>query len=45
MTGKKQWFRNCRESNTGVKVYLGDNRGYEIKGHGDVLVTLLDGKI
>jgi len=45
MTGKKQWFRNFRESNTGVKVYLGDNRGYEIKGHGDVLVTLLDGKI
>eukprot|EP00253_Pinus_taeda_P010637 PITA_10637 len=45
MTGKKQWFRNFRESNTGVKVYLGDNRGYEIKGHGDVLVTFPDGKI
>jgi len=40
MTGKKQWFRNFRESNTRVKVYLGDERGYEIKGHGDVLVTL-----
>ena len=27
------------------KIYLGDNRGYEIKGHGNVLVTLPDGKI
>eukprot|EP00253_Pinus_taeda_P025147 PITA_25147 len=43
--GKKQWFNNFRESNIGVKVYLEDNRGYEIKGHGDVLVTLPDGKI
>lgn len=45
MTGKKQWFRNFRESNSGVKVYLGDDRGYEIKGHGDVLVTLPYGNI
>lgn len=45
MSGKKQWFRNFKESNTGAKVYLGDNSGYEIKGHGDVLVTLPDGKI
>ena len=45
MSGKKQWFRNFKESNSGVKVYLGDNSGYEIKGHGDVLVTLPDGKI
>ena len=44
MTGKKQWFTNFRESNNGVKVYLGDNGGYEIEGHGDVLVTLPDGK-
>lgn len=45
MSGKKQWFRNFKLSNTGVKLYLGDNSGYEIKGHGDVLVTLPDGKI
>jgi len=40
MTGKKKWFRNFREYKIGVKVYLGDDRGYKIKGHGDVLVTL-----
>eukprot|EP00253_Pinus_taeda_P014112 PITA_14112 len=45
MTGKKQWFKNFKESNTRVKVYLVDDRGYEIKGHGDVLVTLPDGNI
>lgn len=45
MKSKKQRFRNFRESNTRVKEYLGDNRGYEIKGHGDVLITLPDGKI
>jgi len=45
MTDKNKWFRNFRESNTGVKVYLGDDRGYEIKGYGDVLVTLPDGNI
>jgi len=45
MTGKKKCFKNFRESNTGVKVYLGDNRGYEIKGHGDFRVPLPDGKI
>ena len=45
MTGKKQWFINFRESNTGVKVYLAHNRRYAIKGHGDVLITLPDGKI
>ena len=45
MSGKKKWFRNFKESNSGVKVYLGDNSGYEIKGHGDVLVTLPDGNI
>lgn len=45
MTGKKKWLRIFRESNSRVKVYLGDNRGYEIKGHGDVLVTMPDRKI
>ncbi len=45
MTGKKKWFGNFRESNTGVKVYLGDDRGYEIKGHRFVLLTLPDGNI
>lgn len=45
MTGKKKWFKNLRKSNTRVKVYLGNNIEYEIKGHGYFLVTLPDGKI
>lgn len=45
ITGKKQWFRNFRESNAGVKVHLGDNICYEIKGNQDVLFTLPERKI
>lgn len=45
MTIKRQWFKFFRESNTGTKVYLCDNRGYEIKGYGDVPIVLPDGNI
>jgi len=45
MTGKKEWFEFLEETSCGSKIYLGDDRGYEIKGYGDILVRLPRGDI
>ena len=37
--------KSFRESNTGTKVYLGDETWYEIKVYGDVPIVLPDGNI
>eukprot|EP00253_Pinus_taeda_P035887 PITA_35887 len=31
MTGNRQWFENFKETSGGANIYLGDDRGYQIK--------------
>ena len=45
MTGNKQWIEEFKETSTGAKMYLGDDREYPIKGHGNVSVIMCDGNI
>jgi hypothetical protein len=45
MTCHKDWFVNYHEKTNGAKIYLGDDRCHEIKGHGDVCVTLPSGHV
>lgn len=45
MTGNKQSFKYFKETRSGVNIYLGDDRGYQIKGYGNILVVFPDGNI
>ena len=45
ITVKMQWFKNFRESNIAMKVYLGHDTGYVIKGYGDVPFVPPNGNI
>jgi len=40
MSCNKDWFENDHENNNGVNIYLGDDHSHQIKGYGDVSVTL-----
>jgi hypothetical protein len=43
MSCNKEWLENYHETNNGAKIYLGDDRSHQIKGYGDVCVTLTNG--
>eukprot|EP00253_Pinus_taeda_P009124 PITA_09124 len=45
MTGNKEFFDSIEEIINGSKIYLGDDNGYQIKGHGVISVKLPNGKI
>eukprot|EP00253_Pinus_taeda_P003693 PITA_03693 len=45
MTGNKEFFESLEEIINGSKIYLGDDNGYQIKGHGVISVKLPNGKI
>eukprot|EP00253_Pinus_taeda_P018459 PITA_18459 len=45
MTGNKEIFDSLEEIINGSKIYLGDDNGYQIKGHGAISVKLPNGKI
>eukprot|EP00253_Pinus_taeda_P021576 PITA_21576 len=45
MTGNKEFFDSLEEIINGSKIYLGDDNGYQIKGHGVISVKLPNGKI
>jgi len=45
MTGNIHWFENFKETSSGANIYLGDDRGYQIKGYGNVPVIFPDGNI
>jgi hypothetical protein len=46
MSCNRNWFDTCHENINDVhKIYLGDDRSHEIKGYGDVSVTLLTGEV
>ena len=44
-TCNKNWYANFKETQNGVNIYLGDDRAHQIKGYGDIPVTLLNGTI
>jgi hypothetical protein len=43
MTCNKTWYVNFKETQNGASIYLGDNRAHQIKGYGDIPVTLSNG--
>ena len=45
MTCNKNWYVNFKETQNGASIYLGDNRPHQIKGYGDICVTLSNGTI
>jgi len=45
MRGNKHWFDNFKETTSDANIYLGDDRGYHIKGYGNILVILSSGNI
>eukprot|EP00253_Pinus_taeda_P029840 PITA_29840 len=45
MIGNRHWFENFEETTCGANIYPGDDRGYEIKGYGDILMMLPNGNI
>ena len=45
MTGNRQWFENFKETSSGSKIYLGDDRGYQIKRYGNLHVIFPNGNI
>ena len=45
MTCNKHWYENFKETNNGANIYLGDERAYQIKGYGDIIVILPNGII
>jgi hypothetical protein len=45
MTCNKNWYIYFKEKHNGAHIYLGDDHYYQIKGYGDILVILLNGKL
>jgi hypothetical protein len=45
MTCNKNWYANFKETHNGANIYLGDDRTHQIKGYGDIHVTLLNGTV
>jgi hypothetical protein len=43
MSCNKDWFENYHETNNGANIYLGDDRSHQVKGYGDVPMTLPNG--
>ena len=45
MTRNRQWYEDFKETSNGENIYLGDDRGYQIKVYGSIPVVLPDGNI
>jgi len=45
MTCNKKWYVNFKETHNGAHIYLGNDNLYQIKGYGDIPVTLSNGTI
>ena len=45
MTCNKNWYANFKETQNGASIYLGDNRAHQIKGYGDIPMTLPNGTV
>jgi hypothetical protein len=45
MTCNKNWYVNFKETHNGASIYLGDECAHQIKGYGDIPVTLPNGTI
>ena len=45
MNCNKKWYTNYKETQNGASIYLGDDRAYQIKGYGDIPVTLPNGSV
>jgi hypothetical protein len=43
MSCNKNWFENYHETSNGANIYLGDDHSHQIRGYGDVSVTLPNG--
>jgi hypothetical protein len=39
------WYANFKETQNGASIYLGDDRAHQIKGYGDIPVTLSNGTV
>jgi hypothetical protein len=44
-TCNKNWYANFKETQNGVSIYLGDDRAHQVKGYGDIPVTLSNGTV
>jgi hypothetical protein len=44
-TCNKNWYANFKETQNGASIYLGDDRAHQIKGYGDIPVTLSNGTV
>ena len=45
MTCNKNWYIKFKKTHNGAHIYLGDDHSYQIKGYGDIPVTLSNGTI
>jgi hypothetical protein len=45
MTCNKNWYANSKETQNGTSIYLGNDHAHQIKGYGDIPVTLSNGTI
>jgi hypothetical protein len=43
VTCNKNWYANFKETQNGASIYLGDDRAHQIKGYGDIPMTLSNG--
>jgi len=44
MSCNRDWFETYREINNGSNINLGDDGSHQIKGYGDICVTLPNGQ-
>ena len=45
MTCNKNWYANFKETQNGAIIYLGDDCAHQIKGYGDIPMTLSNGTV
>jgi hypothetical protein len=45
MTCNKMWYTNFKETQNGASIYLGNDCAHQIKGYGDIPVTLSNGTV
>jgi hypothetical protein len=45
MTCNKNWYVNFKETHDGAIIYLGDDCAHQIKGYGDIPMTLSNGNV
>jgi hypothetical protein len=45
LTCNNMWYTNLKETQNGANIYLGDDQAHQIKGYGDIHVTLENGTV